>query len=436
MGKERSKKIAAHLSSLRDRAGRLEDANLQALADICEWQQEQLDAVFEITGEEDPDAFWTRCGRWTEQVKDIVNERFDEVSKRIIHDREAFEIIFKNYFELKSQLDFMQRSLEIVEAATGVDLEGMRDNKRRDGKNEHSPESACSCSDESPSAPVLLKCHCCGGDVDYESSKCCDHCREPHHERCMSDEAEGWCNRCVEELGPDLGPELLARHLARENTGRAQTARQDDRSVLLSKLNRLVSEWSKEARVWAMSSGDASDHREAGIRGCIRDLCEKVLDRVPAEYEGGFSKAQLTDFDLLVILAALPEWEDEYIGTEARNMLEALIEEVRRSRIAAADALLHPTGHCTCAGEGTCDWCTKPCPGCGEKYIECRCDKKDVIEIECCNQCPWLQVDEGVPAHDCMNAEAHVGHVKDGGEAPPDGCPFKTGKSYVFKLKG
>jgi hypothetical protein len=31
-----------------------------------------------------------------------------------------------------------------------------------------------------------------------------------------------------------------------------------------------------------------------------------------------------------------------------------------------ADAVLHPNGRCTCAGEGTCEtWCRKPCPTCG-----------------------------------------------------------------------
>lgn len=28
-----------------------------------------------------------------------------------------------------------------------------------------------------------------------------------------------------------------------------------------------------------------------------------------------------------------------------------------RGRIEAADAVLHPTGRCTCAGEGHCEWC-------------------------------------------------------------------------------
>lgn len=27
---------------------------------------------------------------------------------------------------------------------------------------------------------------------------------------------------------------------------------------------------------------------------------------------------------------------------------------------------LHPLGRCTCGGEGRCEWCTRPCPTCGE----------------------------------------------------------------------
>jgi hypothetical protein len=40
--KERGKKIAAHLSTLRERLNRKADETLQALLEICEWQQEQI----------------------------------------------------------------------------------------------------------------------------------------------------------------------------------------------------------------------------------------------------------------------------------------------------------------------------------------------------------------------------------------------------------
>jgi hypothetical protein len=122
MESERSKKIAAHLTSLKARVNRLEDSNLQAIAEICEWQQEQID---------EDGGVLARCEDWTAKVEVVVEEKFAEINKLIIHDREAFEVIFKNYFELKGQLDFLQRSLEVVEAAVGVDLEGERDRQGR-----------------------------------------------------------------------------------------------------------------------------------------------------------------------------------------------------------------------------------------------------------------------------------------------------------------
>lgn len=35
--------------------------------------------------------------------------------------------------------------------------------------------------------------------------------------------------------------------------------------------------------------------------------------------------------------------------------------------------VLHPTGHCSCAGEGRCAWCKRPCPGCSELWMDCSC---------------------------------------------------------------
>src|SRR5512139_403655 len=31
---------------------------------------------------------------------------------------------------------------------------------------------------------------------------------------------------------------------------------------------------------------------------------------------------------------------------------------------------IHPTGRCTCGGEGRCAWCSRPCPACGVPTIE------------------------------------------------------------------
>ena len=44
-------------------------------------------------------------------------------------------------------------------------------------------------------------------------------------------------------------------------------------------------------------------------------------------------------------------------------------EQHRQSLLRAAEAL-HPTGRCTCGGEGQCEWCSRPCPACGVPTIE------------------------------------------------------------------
>lgn len=49
------------------------------------------------------------------------------------------------------------------------------------------------------------------------------------------------------------------------------------------------------------------------------------------------------------------------------------IEHVRSRElidIAAAHAVLHPDGHCTCHGENTCAWCLAHCLGCGIRIAE------------------------------------------------------------------
>jgi hypothetical protein len=329
MESERSKEIAAHIASLRQRGRRLEDGNLQAIADICEWQQEQLDAVRAITGEDDPDAFWTRCDAWTAEVKGIVETKFAEINKLIVHDREAFEVIFKNYFELKQQLDFLQRSLEVAEATLGIDLAGEKE-RQSSGTASH----RCIRDGEIHPCPSLACSLCRGQEYSEEAHQ---NYKRAQEMLAAGGEIKSYCERCVSTE---------------------------------SRLNNLIHEWMKEARIWAMSSGVASEHREAGIRRCIRDLSEKILDKQPPE-DWEVEPPPLADDDLEMILGALDSWEQEYIGSEARALLESLIFEVRRRR---ADELLHPTGRCTCGGEGECVWCLKPCPGCGEKYIECQCE--------------------------------------------------------------
>jgi hypothetical protein len=320
MDDERSKKVAAHLASLKSRANRLEDGNLQAIADICEWQQEMLDEGGGVLA---------RCDDWTAKIDVLVNAKFAEINKLIVHDREAFEVIFKNYFELKGQLDFLQRSLEVAEATLGIDLAGERERQSsgtathrciRDGEIHPCPSLACSL--------------CRGAKYSEEAHQNYKRAQELLE---AGVEIKGYCEGCV----------------SRD-----------------SKLNQLIHEWMKEARIWAMSSGVASQHREAGIRRCIRDLSEKILDKQPPE-DWEVEPPPLADDDLEMVLGALDSWEQEYIGSEARALLESLIFEVRRRR---ADELLHPTGRCTCGGEGECVWCLKPCPGCGEKYIECQCE--------------------------------------------------------------
>jgi len=50
------------------------------------------------------------------------------------------------------------------------------------------------------------------------------------------------------------------------------------------------------------------------------------------------------------------------------NDLTRRSEEARR----IADQALHPTGRCTCAGEGTCEWCQTHCVHCGSALQDVR----------------------------------------------------------------
>jgi len=47
-----------------------------------------------------------------------------------------------------------------------------------------------------------------------------------------------------------------------------------------------------------------------------------------------------------------------------RSALEQLESHYKRTE-ASRDMLLHPSGRCTCAGEGTCEWCKTHCVHCG-----------------------------------------------------------------------
>ncbi len=46
--------------------------------------------------------------------------------------------------------------------------------------------------------------------------------------------------------------------------------------------------------------------------------------------------------------------------------------EVEPLRVPDPD-LLHPNGRCTCADEGQCDWCVRPCPSCQAPAVVCEC---------------------------------------------------------------
>lgn len=53
-----------------------------------------------------------------------------------------------------------------------------------------------------------------------------------------------------------------------------------------------------------------------------------------------------------------------------RQKLLALVAEPTAPEIDP----LHPTGRCTCSGEGRCDWCILACPGCSFRRCDCQCD--------------------------------------------------------------
>lgn len=70
----------------------------------------------------------------------------------------------------------------------------------------------------------------------------------------------------------------------------------------------------------------------------------------------------LTEYILQTSLAS-----DDERGGEPRSLL-AIVERVRehaRRRRGVTQAVLHPSGECTCGGEGDCEWCRTHCLQCG-----------------------------------------------------------------------
>lgn len=95
-------------------------------------------------------------------------------------------------------------------------------------------------------------------------------------------------------------------------------------------------------------------------------------------------------------------------SVQKKHLLSAMKGLRERVKAQQVDATLHPTGRCTCAGEGECEWCQshclecgmalrddecpncsdkpdpmdEPCPYCGEAGMYCTCkgDSEDVVE--------------------------------------------------------
>jgi len=60
-------------------------------------------------------------------------------------------------------------------------------------------------------------------------------------------------------------------------------------------------------------------------------------------------------------------------GDVSKRDLEGIVNDLERRHehdSAVREATLHPTGRCTCAGEGTCEWCKTHCADCGAPIRE------------------------------------------------------------------
>lgn len=241
-------------------------------------------------------------------------------------------------------------------------------------KPEPKPPSGTARFDALEKEGTYLTCRACGKDVEYDEAKCCSACGEPVHEACMA----------VQECSPyNLG--RICNHCK-------NTAIVDDEVEELRKRLEVREEHYKSAMAITRRlqderrAIDANLHRMTVSVGAV--IMSDELDKWSA-------------------------WADGPMDSGIADVFRRLIDNVR--------VMSHNLGVWRDSYRAIHD------VGISEDT--------EVVEVTCCNECPWLQVDEGVSAHDCMNCDANVGYVQNGKNAPPEGCPYIKGKTYVFRIK-
>lgn len=86
------------------------------------------------------------------------------------------------------------------------------------------------------------------------------------------------------------------------------------------------------------------------VKRCHRKGCT-----APATYE-------LCEHDGRQTPVCLTHWDEARIAEEKRD---AAHRSLRRVHGFSGEDQLHPSGRCTCAGEGECEWCRTHCAHCG-----------------------------------------------------------------------
>lgn len=391
--KERGKKVAAHLATLRERLNRRADETLQALLEICSWQQEQLaflDDVDEI-----------QQGWQNEMQADVT-------ALKAMHVAETG----KNWSDIVKPFRSFEGYLEA----------------------KHSWQAAQETAERAPSdvGPEVLRDHLLRSGVVNMMDKLLETAEkwlvDGHKQVCIGDELLGrklevaayyriGNGAALSSCGIDLA-RIIGKPFGQERLG--ELTNRGRKLVTEEELAKAV----EGATVDGATSG--KQQPKLGFREVEGEaLTEQDLKDVIEECDGDYNSARvvmpthvvrnLVDH-VRVMSHNLGVWRDAYVKTTGGRLAyreerlawlervarggRKLVADLRKAGLSfhvvnnfaailaeeplatvspearsANELVLHPTGHCTCGGEGDCDWCRTPCSGCGEARFSCACER-------------------------------------------------------------